>query len=408
MFLDEAEKIIYIGKANNIKKRVSSYFLNKNLGPKTAQLVSKIKSIRNVSVDSEIEAFLLEAYLIKKYNPIYNVRLTDGKNYPYVYIDNKSKFSKVLVVRRPENLKNIFGPFPNSGDLRYVLKLVRRIFPYQSVVNHPKKRCLYYHLGLCPCPPLLSENELKAYQRNIKHLIKFMKGDTKGVVKDLEKERNSKSKTEDFEDALEIQNKINKIVNITTSFIRPFDYDLNPNLREDSSRLATLELRQLLLENGVKTEKLERIECYDISNIAGQYSVGSMVVFKDGEKDSSSYRRFKIKNPPKVVPNDFAMMEEVLERRIKRNDWQSPDLIIVDGGKGQVSVVRKVLQKNNSKVPLIGIAKKEETIITSDFKEIKLRKGSLAFKLVTGMRNEAHRFAVTYHKKIRSKMVFEK
>lgn len=408
MFLDEAGKVIYVGKANNLRKRVSSYFLNKDLGPKTTQLVSKIKSVKNVSVESEIEAFLLEAYLIKKYNPIYNIRLTDGKSYPYVYIDTKDKFPKVLVVRRPEKFKNIFGPFPNAGDLRYVLKLIRKIFPYQSVINHPRKRCLYYHLGLCPCPPLLSENELKTYRKTISHVVKFMKGDTKGVVKDLEKERDIKSKAEDFEGALEIQTKINKILTITSRFTRPFDYDINPNLKEDSSELAAQELRQLLLENGISTEKLVRIECYDISNISGEYSVGSMVVFRNGEKDSSSYRRFRIKNPPKVVPNDFAMMREILERRLKRTDWGAPNLIIVDGGKGQVSVVKTALLEKGIDIPLVGIAKKEEIIITSDFKQIRLRKDSLSFKLVTGIRNEAHRFAVTYHKKIRSRMVFEK
>jgi excinuclease ABC subunit C len=406
LFLNGQGKVIYVGKALNLKKRVSSYFLSKDLGPKTSVLVSNIQGVKTIAVESEIEAFLLEAYLIKKYQPLYNSRLTDGKSYPYVYIDVKNKYPNVQVVRRPIESKNVFGPFPNAGDLKYVLKLIRKIFPYQSVVNHPKKKCLYNHLGLCPCPPLLEPDELKAYYRNIKLVIKFLKGDTIGVIRDLERERDKKSRREEFESALTVQEQISKIRSITTGFTHPFNYDLNPNLREDLASEGTAALAKLLNENDVPVGDLNRIECFDISNISGMYSVGSMVVFANGQRDSSSYRRFKIKNPPKTIPNDFAMMAEVLERRLKRNDWPIPDLIIVDGGKGQVSAVDKSVK--TVKVPIIGLAKREEIIVTQRMDEIKLRSNSPEFRLITAVRNEAHRFAITYHKKLRSKMMFDK
>jgi excinuclease ABC subunit C len=408
MFLDEKGKVIYVGKANSIRKRVSSYFLSKDLGPKTTLLVSKIRSIKTVSVDSEIEAFLLEAYLIKKYKPVYNSRLTDGKSYPYVLIDTLKNYPKVLIIRRPDSKKTILGPFPNASDLRNVLKLIRRIFPYQSVVNHPKKKCLYNHLGLCPCPPLLSDSQLRTYRKNIFHISKFLKGNTRGLIKDLEKERDKKSKIEDFEGALDLQRKIEKIKSITTGFTHPVNYDFNPNLREDQSFKSTQELTKVLIDHNVGVLDLNKIECYDISNTSGSYSTGSMVVFIKGERDTALYRRFRIKNPPKVIPNDFAMLREVLERRIKRDDWELPSLIVVDGGKGQVSTAVSVLDESNIQIPVIGLAKREETVITSDFKEIRLDRKSLAFKLITGIRNEAHRFAITYHQKLRSRMVFER
>lgn len=408
MFLDDNGKIIYVGKAQNIRKRVSSYFLSKDLGPKTSVLVSKIKTIKTIPVESEMEAFLLEAYLIKKHDPKYNSRLTDGKSYPYVFVNMEANYPSIQIVRRPAGLKNIFGPFPNAGDLRYVLKLIRKAFPYQSVTNHPKKKCLYNHLGLCPCPPLLNNTELKKYKNNMKHVVKFLKGDSRGVLKDLENERDEESGKENFEEAMEIQRRIEKIKSITSGFIHPFNYDLNPNLKEDLAERNTHELASLLKENGIQTDDLKRIECFDISNISGEYSVGSMVVFTNGEKDGSSYRRFKIKNPPKVVPNDFAMMSEVLERRLKREDWPQPSLIIIDGGKGQVSAVKKILLKLNKKILIIGLAKREETIITQNLTEIKVPRGTGAFRLITAIRDEAHRFAITYHKKLRSKMVFEK
>ncbi len=202
--------MIYVGKAINLRKRVRSYFTNKkDLGEKTNILVSQIHKVKTIRVESEIESLLLEANLIKKHQPKYNIKLTDGKAYPLIKVSIKDKYPKVLVARKPDDPHSVyFGPFPNTGAMRLVLKTVRRIFPFQSTQNHPNKLCFYYHLGLCPCPGVLKD---KKYKQTIKHIIKFLNGQTKNVIKDLEKERNAFSKGQQFEDALLIQNKIDAI-----------------------------------------------------------------------------------------------------------------------------------------------------------------------------------------------------
>lgn len=405
-FLDESGNVLYVGKAKNLKKRVSSYFVNrKDLGEKTQVLVGKIKRIKTINVDSELESLLLEASLIKKFNPKYNARLTDGKSYIRARITIKDRFPKILLARRENEPNSIyFGPFPNSTDLKMVLKLIRRIFPYQSVANHPKRYCLYFHLGLCPCPPMFkTEEEIRNYRKNIRHVIQFFEGERKEVVKELGKERDDLSKNEDYENASEIQRKINAINLITSRSHNPFEYEENPNLRSDLRSRETEELLRVLNENGVLVKELERIECYDISNISGIHATGSMVVFTHGEKDSSNYRRFQIRRPPIVVPNDFAMMQEVIKRRFTHPEWGTPDLLIIDGGKGQVSAVKKALFEIDIEVPFIGIAKREELLVTPEFKIIRLKKSSASLTLVTRIRDEAHRFAITYHKKLRAK-----
>ena len=407
IFLDNENRVLYVGKARNLKDRASSYFRSpKHLEPKTKALVERIRKIKYIEVQSEIESFLLEASLIKKYSPKYNTRLTDGKAYPFVRITKKDRYPKVLVARRSDDKDSIyFGPYPSSKDLYTVLKLIRKIFPYQSVINHPKRVCLYNHLGLCPCPYVFdSQDSYKEYRKNIRHITQFLDGKTKSITLELEKERESFSERENYEEAEKAQRKINAILRITSPAINPFRYEVNPNLIEDIYAKETESLKQILKENGVGIKRLERIECYDISNISGKFATGSMVVFTRGQRDSSSYRRFRIKNPPIVIPNDFEMIKEVLRRRFK-NDWPHPDLIVVDGGKGQVSSAKKILLEYELKIPLIGLAKRQETIITEDFKEIKFSKIP-AFNLLKKIRDEAHRFAITYHKKLRDKSYF--
>jgi excinuclease ABC subunit C len=347
---------------------------------------------------------LLEANLIKKYQPKYNIKLTDGKAYPLIRITIKDKYPKVLVARKSNDPHSLyFGPFPNATAMRLVLKTVRRIFPFQSVINHPNKPCFYYHLGLCPCPGVLNDKE---YKKTIRHIIKFLSGQTKSVINDLEKERNVLSKNQQFEKAAEIQVKIDAINLVTSKFYLPFEYEKNPNLREDIRNKELELLKNELVSKGTVVKKLDRIECYDISNTAGKNATGSMVVFINGEKDPSFYRKFKIRGTYNDLPNDFAMMEEVIQRRLQHKEWESPDLIIVDGGKGQISSALKALELENLKIPVVGLAKQEEIIITSDFKEIKLPKDSRHLLLVMRIRDEAHRFAITYHKKLRAKSIY--
>lgn len=366
-------------------------------------LVSQIAKIRTIRVQSEIESLLLEVNFIQKYKPKYNVRFADSKAYPLIKVTMKDDYPKVLISRKIEESTSVyFGPFPNVNALRLVLKIARRIFPYQSVRNHPKKPCLYNHLDLCPCPEFYKD---KAYKKNIKHLINFLKGNTMKVIEDLKKQQKEEIKNEEFEKASETQKKIDSIKLITSSHFRPFEYEENPNLATDLRSQQLKALQDVLLTHGVKVGFPQKIECFDVSLIAGKHATGSMVVFTNGEKNSSLYRRFKIKYSG--TPSDFAMIEELLDRRLNHEDWRFPDLIIVDGGKGQVSSAFKVLKKKNLEIPLIGLAKREETIITSNFKEIKLPRDSKALQLLQRIRDEAHRFAITYHRMLRGKSLFK-
>ena len=256
-------------------------------------------------------------------------------------------------------------------------------------------------MGLCPCPPIVSDDELRAYRKNIRRVVDFLKGNTKKVIRDLEKERDALSKKDEFEKALIVQKRIDAIKFVTSQSYKPFDYEVNPNLEEDLRNKEMNSLKQILKEQGVNVESIKRIECYDISNISGKLATGSMVVFENGTKNTSEYRRFRIKKTP--GPNDFAMIAEVLKRRFSRVGWAMPGLIVIDGGKGQVSAASKALRELNIDIPIIGLAKRLETIVTADLQEILLPRRSDGLKLVMKLRDEAHRFAITYHRKLRSK-----
>lgn len=433
MYLDKNKTIIYVGKAKDLKARVSSYFTSpKGLGPKTSLLVKQIHQIKTIIVESELESLLLEAFYIKKYRPHFNIRLIDDKSYPLVKIAIKEDYPAVLLVRKMDDPKAVyFGPYPSAGSVRLVLKTLRKAFPYQSVPTHPRHVCLYNHLGLCPCPPVFSSPELKrTYRKNIRDIIRILEGKSQTVVKELAREMERMSKSERFEEAVLLKKRIDALKIITEPWHKPFEYDVNPNLRTDI-RFQELEgLSQALLDQGLLINKLTRIECYDISNISGTNATGSMVVLSQGEVDKSQYRKFKIKKDGK--PNDFAMMQEMLERRLDHDEWPFPDLIIADGGKGQLTSVLAAMTKKNKNIPLIGLAKREETIIIPStqsfydrnrrkisakqklygdnedhFIELSLAKDSPSLHLILRIRNEAHRFAITYHRKLRSKAATE-
>jgi excinuclease ABC subunit C len=408
-FLDEENNVLYVGKAKDLKSRVSSYFQNKDiLEEKTAALVSQIKRIKITIVESELESLLLEAHFIKKYKPRYNVRMTDNKSYPLIRITVRDEYPKVLFARKTDDQNSLyFGPYPSSSSVKTVLKALRRIFPFQSVRNHARHVCLYHHLGLCPCPPVYASDELKKeYGKNIKNIVRVLSGETKSIIREFEREREELSLNEKYEEAGVLQRKINALQYITQPIRQPFEYEINPNLRTDIRIREMDELKKVLNQEGYSLSTLTKIECYDISNTQGTHSTGSMVVFIDGEKESSLYRKFKIRKDG--IPNDFAMHQEVMGRRLKhKEDWPFPDLFIVDGGKGQVSSVRKVFEEMGITRPIIGLAKREETIVTSDLKEISLPKHSPALHLIMRIRDEAHRFAITYHRKLRSKAALD-
>ncbi len=430
-FHDEKNNILYVGKAKDLKARVSSYFTNKNLlGEKTRLLVSQIKTITVTVVESELESLLLEAFYIKKFKPKYNIRLTDDKMYPYVRITVNDTYPAIMLERRADDEKSLYyGPFPSAGSVRMVLKTLRRIYPFLTTRNHAKRICLYNHLGLCVCPPVHDTPELrKTYKKYIRNIIRIFEGESRKLMGELEKERDAASKAEQFEEASILQKRITALSMITEPFRRPVEYDVNPNLREDLRKEELDGLQEILSSNGLDVSSLGRIECYDISNTQGTHATGSLVVLTHGEIDTSQYRRFKIKKDG--VPNDFAMMEEMLTRRLRHDEWPTPQLLVVDGGKGQLTSVMNALKEREINIPIIGLAKREETIIIptdqasfdptrktavsqsvvklygtneENFIEVSVPKDTPALKLIMRIRNEAHRFAITYHRKLRSK-----
>lgn len=392
IYKDKLKKIIYVGKAIDLKKRVSQYFnTDTALGPKTKTLVSKIDNISYQVVGSEVEALVLEANLIKIHRPKYNSQLTDDKNYLYICISHdtyprifSAHFSKL------DNQKyDTYGPFPDSSSVKYILKTIRSIFPYRSFVKIHPKNCLYCHLGLCPGS---NPNKLK-YQKNIKKIKSILSGHIKKIIDKLQTEMFACSKTQDYENALIKKKQIESLVYITSTWKNINKLTNSINLAPDKY-IQALQGLKIILSKYVLVNKINRLEAYDISNSAGKYFVGSMVVFQNNSIDNSKFRKFKIRS--KTTQDDQYMIKEVVLRRLKHINWTYPDIIIVDGGKPQVSALTGHIPQN---IVLLGLAKKEELIILkiqNKWHTIKLPKYSNTLRLLQHMRDEAHRFANYY------------
>ncbi len=403
LFKNYSGQIIYVGKAVNLKSRVSSYFQKNIQTEKTRLLVSEIKSLEFIKVDSEIDALLLEAKLIKKYQPIFNSQLKDDKDYLYILI-TKEEFPAVITGRKQDLRKagDYFGPFPSANAARTTLKTLRRIIPFRiNCRPNSGRACLGFHIGLCPgvCAGNISK---KDYKKIIGRVKKFLNGDSSKLIKDLESEVKNYSANLEFEKASEIQHKINAIKHITKPVESVEKYLTGPDVLEAKYQK---QLEDLTTKLDLK-EIPNRIECYDISNISGSNSTGSMVVLINGQISKGDYRRFKIKTVTGI--NDPAMMKEVLTRRFN-NKWPLPDLVIVDGGKTQLSAGVSALTELNLQIPIVGLAKKlEEIYIPGRLNTVSFSKNSPALFLVQRIRDEAHRFAITYHRYLRSKQFLPK
>lgn len=387
---------IYIGKSVNLKSRLNSY-LDTNLLPKTAQMMKEANSVTFIKVFRELEALLLESSLIKQYKPKYNIVLKDDKHALYIVI-TKEKFPRVLTSRKFGN----FGPFPNSTNVKTILKLIRKVFPY-SDHKLGKKPCLYSHIGLCnPCPNEIVHSTKylilrKQYMKNIKNIKLILSRKFNFVRNKLEKEMNNLSKLERFEEAKVLRDKIKIFDYITQEKIDTQQFLKNPNLAEDL-RLLEIENLKALLNKNYKIENLKRVECYDVSHLSGTNTTASLVVMIDGEMDHSLYRHFKIRQDK--GNSDYDSLKEVAKRRIKHfKSWGIPDLIIVDGGLGQVKIYDSVFKKY--KIPVVGIAKHPDRLVFSDGTKVKLQ--GLSLQLVSRIRDEAHRFARRYHHLLLSK-----
>ena len=500
LFKDKNEKIIYIGKAKNLKKRVSSYFTKKDLDSKTFSLVENISSLDFIVTKNEIEALLLENNLIKKNKPKYNIILKDSKEYSYILL-TKENFPRFVILReKPKENQTVFGPFTSAEQRDQILKYINKYFKLRTCKTLPKTPCIRYHIDQCSAPCINKINK-DDYLQKINLVSKILKGKTTEVLKNLEKKMILFSKNNNFESALVLRDQINAINYLSlkqnVEKIKEYDQDLinyiiykdkayfilfnifkgilinkkefifdifeeetilddfiinyykddkykkeiiipqklNSHTIEflknkplnfivpktgDKKELLDFSYKNLeikFLKNTLVLEELKQvlnlkeipkvIECFDISHLSGKFTVGSLVQFKEGFENKKEYRRFKIKSFE--GNNDYLAIEEIVKRRythLLKENLNFPDLIIIDGGKGQLSSAKKAIDSLNlyKKIPIISLAKKEEEIFFEDnLIPLKLSKKSSSLKLLQKIRDEAHRFAISYNRLLRKK-----
>jgi len=405
------KEVIYIGKAINIRSRVKNHFQQPSY--RDNLFIDKVNKIGFLETNSEIEALILEASLIKNHQPKFNVVWKDDKNYFYVAIEeNANKIPYVYITHQPSFAKasegqghQYIGPFIEGVALKKTLRFLRHAFPFYTSKNHPKTKCTYCHLGLCP-GPLLFENPpspeasagLREYKRNINKLILILKGKRNKVLYSLEKEMAQLSKNNKFEEAGIIRDRISNLQQVMShSGVINGSGDMAGNFAAAKNTAANLLQKMLYIE------KVLRIECYDVSNIQGKFATGSMVVFTDEKPDKSQYKKFKIKM--KNEPNDIAMLKETLQRRFLHPEWKYPEIILIDGGIAQLNIAISVKNENpeTKNIKVISIAKRNKDLYIEGRKEflpLKSLPGEI-YNLILQLDDEAHRFAITYHKKLR-------
>ncbi|MFH0762917.1 MAG: excinuclease ABC subunit UvrC [Candidatus Omnitrophota bacterium] len=384
MFKDAAGRVIYIGKAKSLKKRVQSYF-SRRLDSKTQAMVAKITGLDYILAPTEAQAQILEAALIKKRQPQYNIDFKDDKSFPWIRITDE-EFPVVSICRRKKrDIKDnalYFGPYTNAKLLREAVKIIRRIFGFRSCKKIPGRACLYWRVNLCP-GPCIKKVSRDSYREIIERIKLFLESRYARLLEELSRKMILAAQGKEFEEAAKIRDQINALRAIAaTSPIPP----------------GTNELEEL--KNLLKLKKIPlRIEAFDISNISGKEACGAMVSFYAGAADKSNYRRFRIKTVGGI--DDYKMLAEVVRRRylrIIRDNAALPDLILIDGGRGHLLAAKRTLDELGISLPLISIAKKEENIYINDkIKPLKLSGDCAALNLIRRIRDEAHRFAVSYH-----------
>src|SRR3989338_4918874 len=384
---DAQGEILYIGKAKSLPKRLRSYF-GRGLSAKTLRLMSYVSDIDYRLSSCESMALLLEAGLIHKYKPKYNVSLRDGKSFPLVKLTNE-EFPRVYITRKKEaGGARYFGPYTNAALLKCALKIIRHYFPYRSCKSLPKKTCIYYRLKLspAPCTGKISKSE---YAKTIKQICLILEGKSDNLLKELTRMMHSKAKEQKFEEAAVLRDKL-----IALSAFKP----------AYTFEAGFVQLKEVL---GLKALP-RRIEAFDVSNIFGRQASASMVSFYNGLADKTNYRRFRIKTVKES--NDCQMLAEAVlrrYRRVKEENLPLPDLILIDGGKGQLSAAKKELEHLGFNIPVISLAKKEElvhTLVSST--PLRLKTNSAALRLLHNIRNESHRFALSYHRILRRRHAF--
>lgn len=410
VFWDESKNPLYVGKSVNLRSRISSYFSN-NLHTKTEKLVINSKFLTFIEVPSEIDSLLLEAELVRNLKTFYNIQLKDDKHPLYIAITDE-KYPRVLKLRKSSlkehNLTSIYGPFPSGESVNSTLRLIRNIFPYSQHLP-ASKVCFYKQLGLCsPCPSEIEKLKgkeksqyLLQYHKNIKNVKRFLDREVTVLQKQLIKEMKKHANELNFEEAKMLREQLSKIEYVTRPILQPSEFLENPNLKYDIIEHELKSLKDFLNNCGIKSGNLTRIECFDVAHISGSWTTASMVTFIKGEPDKSKYRHFRIRQSK--GNSDYDSMKEVAKRRQKNFEkWGIPDIIIVDGGKAQVSAFLSAM--NSDKVNIVGIAKRfEKLVVPVDSEENTSYKmftieNQQALNLIQRIRDESHRFARRYHK----------
>ncbi len=419
-FLDENAKVFYVGKAKDLHKRVYSYTRVGKHALKTLNLVLEAVKLKFQVLTSELEALLIEAELINAHQPHYNILLKDDKSPLYVIITN-DEFPRVLTARKQKvfgrkGIKAVFGPFPSTGQVRYVLKLARTIFPWcnekkktgKATGKTTGKPCFYVHIQLCSgaCAGLVTKQQ---YGLMIDHLCAFLRGKTIEVVQQMKIEMKFASETQHYEEAAMVRDQLQMIDEVTKQKrLMPLDMKL-PQLLHQESEEMMVQLRRLVAKHLSipKNYPLNHIEGYDISNTQGTKPTASMVVATKGRMDPSEYKMFNIRLGE--TPNDYGMVREALMRRQKHPEWGMPDLLMIDGGKGQL---RAALSVWNWSVPVCSLAKDPDRVFfyhpeTKTYTMTPLKNGDPASTLLRRIRDEAHRFAKKQHERLRTKAVIK-
>ncbi|MFA5092767.1 MAG: GIY-YIG nuclease family protein [Candidatus Omnitrophota bacterium] len=397
-------QVLYVGKANSLKKRLLNY-LAKDVNNKTAALIFQVTDVEFRLTANEAMALLLEAALVHDLKPKYNISLKDDKSFPLVKITDE-KFPAVYITRKKDDLSSRYlGPYTNAKLLKSALKIIRHSFGFRSCKKLPKQSCIYARIKLCPAP-CIGKITQKEYAMLINQIVLVLEGKTDLLLQKLHKLMQLQSEKLDFEAAAKIRDQIIVLSEISAT----------PNRFTRQAELDDLRNRLNL------TNLPKRIEGFDISNISGKQAVGSMVSFENGVADKNNYRRYRIKSFSGV--DDYKMLAEVVSRRYSRlirENKALPDLVLIDGGKGHLLTASLMLKQLNLTIPLVSIAKprkktcgfirgeeKEHIYSSQESVSLNFPENAVGLNLIRRIRDEAHRFALSYHHLLRKKETFTK
>jgi excinuclease ABC subunit C len=413
----QSGEVIYVGKAANLRNRVRQYFQESRVrDAKTDALVAEIVDTDWITVETELDALFLESEMIKRYKPRYNILLRDDKSQLYIRIPMRESYPAVTYTRAPlDDDATYFGPYYNGAAVRKAMMYLRRIFPYSTHETLPKRVCLQYHIGLCPGVEMQMITSI-AYKETLKRLMRYLRGERQAIVRELESEMASLAKKQQYEEAGIVRNRIRNLKELQRQIVFG-----DKEFVDISKDVALTQLRELLRLPDVP----RRIEGYDISHMSGTNNVASMVVATNGLADKAQYRKFKMQLPGN---NDFGHMRETMLRRFsgRHDDWPEPSLLLIDGGKGQLGSALEALGELGRSIPAIGLAKRQEEIVikrdgptgydpevakrlgafvqeSEGFLLISLSHQSHIVKLLQRIRDESHRFAVSYHSTLKRK-----